>query len=379
MLPVTQFVHRPGLIDLAKGYPHPDALPVAAWAEAYARAVRRFGPDALMYGAGCGPGPLIDWLSEHLGRTDGPAAVPPAHLFVTAGASHALELICTLLVRPGDAVLVDAPTYHFALRILADHSDRLVPAPADARGVDPVATAALVRRLRGEGRRVPLFYLVPTFNNPSGRSLPPDRRAALVAELAGLTTIVEDDTYRELGYDAPAPPSLYALAGGAGVVRVGSFAKTVAPGLRLGWITAAPQLVEALGSRGYVDSGGGVNHATAMAMAEFGATGYAAHVAGVRARYAVQRDHLLGALARYAPGVEVVRPAGGWFAWLTLPPGTSAPELLPRAEAAGVSFVPGPTFHVDGGGTGHARVSFAMLDPEPLAEGARRLGSVLAS
>jgi 2-aminoadipate transaminase len=284
VLPVIQFVPRPGVIDLARGYPHPAALPVPAWADAYGRAMRRYGPDALMYGHGPGPGPLIEWLCAHLGHTDGPAPPGPDRLFVTAGASHGLELLCSLLLRPGDAVLVDSPTYHFALRILADHSDRLVPAPTDGQGIEPAGTAALVRRLRREGRRVPLLYLVPTFGNPTGASLAVARRTALVAALAGLTTVVEDDTYRELHYEGPAPPSLYALAGGDGVVRIGSFAKTVAPGLRLGWITGPADLVAALGARGFVDSGGGVNHATALAMAEFGATGYREHVRAVRGR-----------------------------------------------------------------------------------------------
>src|SRR5262249_56325088 len=128
-----------------------------------------------------------------------------------------------------------------------------------------------VAALRGAGRRVPMLYLVPTFGNPTGRSVPDDRRAALV-DLAGRAelTIVEDDTYRELVYDGTAPPSLWSLATHAYVVRLGSFAKTVAPGLRLGWMNAAPEIVDRVTRLGYVHSGGGVNHLTALAMATFG-------------------------------------------------------------------------------------------------------------
>jgi 2-aminoadipate transaminase len=379
-LPVIQCDAEPSVIDLSWGHPLPAALPVDAWAEAVAGAATRYGWRALTYGHANGPGPLVAWLCGRLGETDA-RAPQPAQLLVTAGASLGVELVSSLLVRPGDAVVVDSPTYHLALRILADRDADLVPAPHDADGIDPEATAALLRELRRAGRRVPLLYLVPTFANPTGASLPAPRRAALVevARRAGLV-LLEDDTYRELSYDEPAPASLWSLAGGDDtVVRVGSFSKTVAPGLRLGWLTGSARLVRTLADRGLLDSGGGLNHATALAMAEFAAGGgYARHVEAVRARYRSQRDRLVGALRRETPQAGFAVPAGGWFVWLRLPAGLTARDLRRYARAHAVSYMDGTSCHVDGAGAPYIRLSFSMYRPELLEEGARRLGRALA-
>ena len=377
--PIGQFVARPGILDLGWGHPLPALLPVAQWARAGAEAARAFGWQALAYGHATGPGPLLDWLSAHLCRLeDGGTA--PAQTFVTAGASHALSLVTAVLAEPGDAVLVDSPTYHLAFPVLADRGVELVRAPADEDGVDPAATGELIRSLRAAGRRVPLLYLVPTFANPTGRSLPGERRRSLVA-LAGRTglTIVEDDTYREMAYEGEAPASLWRLAGGEQVVRLGSFAKTVAPGLRLGWINAAPAVVRRLAGLGYVDSGGGVNHTAAVTMAAFGASGaYDRHVARVRGHYRAQRDALVGALRDQAPGLRVPCPPGGWFLWLRLPDPMAAERLLPVAERHGTSFVAGPRFYADGrDGADRVRLSFSRLPPGDLARAATRLAAAI--
>ncbi|MFC6016868.1 PLP-dependent aminotransferase family protein [Plantactinospora solaniradicis] len=374
-LPTVQFRTGEGTIDLGWGHPHPASLPVEAWAEATEAALRRYGASALTYGHSTGPGPLIEWLCGRLGEVDA-AAPDPSQTFVTAGASHALDLIASILCRPGDVVLVDSPTYHLALRVIADHRVDIVPAPVDAGGIDPVATAELVRAIARQGRRVPMLYLVPTFNNPTGRSLSVERRTALVAaaQRTGMT-LVEDDTYRELAYPAPAPASLFSSAETGTVVRIGSFAKSVAPGLRLGWLTAAAPVVGALAARGYVDSGGGVNHTNALTLAEFAASGsYRRHVEAIRSRYRRQRDALASAVRRDLPQAEFTVPAGGWFLWLRLPAPQGGTELLPYAEAAGVSYVPGRQFFVADTGHRYLRLSFSLFDPETLAAGVRRLG-----
>jgi 2-aminoadipate transaminase len=245
----------------------------------------------------------------------------------------------------------------------------LDPAPLPLPGLDP-------DRLARSGRP-PLLYLVPTFANPTGRSLPDDRRRAL-ADLArrGAVTVIEDDTYRDLAY-SPAPASLWELAGGRGVIRIGSFAKTVAPGLRLGWIGADPEVVDRLTRLGYVHSGGGVNHTTAMTMACFGRDGdYDRHLARLRSAYREQRDALVGALGEH--GLPVEAPGGGWFVWLPLPAGVSASRLLPVAEEHGVSFVPGPVFYADGaGGDDRIRLSFSRLPGSDLATAAGRLATAV--
>jgi DNA-binding transcriptional MocR family regulator len=381
-LPRTiQYLERPGIIDLGWGHPVPSALPVGDWRVCQGEALRRYSWRALTYGYTAGPRPLVEWLCAHLGAVDARAPAPE-EVFVTAGASQALELVSTLLARRGDVVLVDSPTYHLGLRILADHGVELVDAPADAAGIDPVATGALLRELSARGRRVPLLYLVPTFANPTGRSLPVTRRRELVevARQAG-TVIVEDDAYRELGYDgAAAPPSLWSLAAGRGVIRVGSIAKTVGPGLRLGWITADEGLVGRLSERGFVDSGGGLNHTTALVLAVMGCTGrYAAHVQAIRAVYRRQRDALVAALRAEIPTVSVLAPSGGWFLWLRLPDGMTATELLAHAEPHGASFLPGHRFYPGPATDDHARLSFSMYEPEVLQQAAHRLGAAVRS
>jgi 2-aminoadipate transaminase len=377
--PALQFVERPGILDLSWGHPHPSLLPVREWAAEVQETSRTFGWQTLAYGYAAGPGPLIEWLAGHLAQAEG-SSTAPARFFVTAGASHALSLVATVLAEPGDIIVVDSPTYHYGLRILRDRGVRIVKAPTDADGIDTEALGAMLSALRGQGRRVAMLYLVPTFGNPTGRSLPGQRRQDLVqVALRAGTTIVEDDTYRELAYDRPSPASLWQIADGSGVVRIGSFSKTVAPGLRLGWINADPDIVRRLMSLGYIDSGGGVNHATAFAMATFGDRGaYREHVERVRGAYERRRDTLVHALAAEAPGLVVPSPAGGWFLWLPLPDGLTASTLLPVAERHGVSFVPGTEFYLDGDeGERYIRLAFSFLTPRELAEAAGRLTAAM--
>jgi len=379
--PLLQFVERPGILDLGWGHPHASLLPVERWAAATRAASESFGWQALAYGYAAGPGPLIEWLAEHLAEVEGGAS-DPSEFFVTAGASHALSLISTILCEPGDIVLVDVPTYHFALRILGDRGVRIVAAPTDSEGIDPEALDAMLASLLAQGRRVPMLYIVPTFCNPTGLSLPAQRRQDLVglARRTGIT-IVEDDTYRELAYEGRAPDSLWRLAKGTPVVRIGSFSKTVAPGLRLGWINAEGGIVRRLMDLGYVDSGGGVNHATGLAMAMFGLSGaYRQHVRAMRQAYKLRAATLTAALQASLPAAKVVPPAGGWFLWQALPSGVTASALLPAAERYGVSFVAGTEFYPDGmGGDGHIRLSFSLLSPRQLSEAVERLAHAVAA
>jgi 2-aminoadipate transaminase len=372
-LPNIQYVERPGLIDLGWGHPLPSALPVEPWIAAAATALRAYSWQSLTYGYAAGPGPLVEWIGDRLGRTDG-RAPQAAEVFVTAGASQALELVSGVLTKPGDTVVVDSPTYHLALRVLADRDVRIVSAPTDGDGIEPSATGALLHRVRA-----PLLYLVPTFSNPTGASVPPQRRRALVDVAAATgTTIVEDDTYRELAYDGPAPPSLWSIAPGSGVIRLGSFSKTVGPGLRLGWLTAEPGFVRTLAGRGFIDSGGGLNHTTAFTMAAFGACGgYADHVRAIQQVYRRNRDALVAALRTELPALQVPVPNGGWFVWLRLPPGISATDLLAKAEARSVSFLTGSRFYAGSADDRHIRLSFSMYEPDLLAEAAHRLGRAL--
>lgn len=376
---LTQFFAAPGVIDLAWGHPDPELLPADLIADAAAASLRRYGPDALGYGAWAGPPPLLDWLTAHLGRIDGRAPAP-GELMVTAGNSQGLEMAVTMLTRPGDAVLAPVPTYHLALRILAEHPVRVVPLATDEDGPLPDAVTAAVEELRAHGVRARLLYTVPTSGNPTGITVPVARRQALLtATGAAGVTIVEDDVYRELAYDAPAPPSLWALGEPGSVVRLGSFSKTLAPGLRLGWLTSDVATTKAFVDGGLIDSGGGVAHFAAMVVSELAASGgYVANLDRLRADLATRRDVMVDALREHAPRLGFRVPSGGYFLWLSLPAGLTGAGLLPIAEAHGVSYLPGDVF--TGGtdlGRDRLRLCYTRYAIDDLREAARRLGAAV--
>jgi len=379
VLPDVQLALRPGIVEFGWGHPSGDLLPVADMQRAAGGALARAGVAVLSYGAPQGPGRLVEPLAARLGRVEG-EALTPERLLITGGVSQGLDLLCTLLTQPGDSALVESPVYHLALRILRDHGLDLVPVASDAEGLRLDALEDALAQTRRRGRPARLLYLAPTFTNPTGRTLSPARRAG-VARLAAAhdLLVVEDDVYRELWYDALPPPPIGSYGGSANVVRLGSFAKILAPGLRLGWMVADPALVQRCVRGGLLDSGGGVNHVTAHMVAEYMRLDLLdPHVAALRAVYRARRDTLAGALQRYLPpGCTFETPGGGYFIWVRLTEGLDAAALLPWAEAAGVSYLPGTLFHSDGGGRGHLRLSFSMLSPAEMGQGIERLGNVL--
>lgn len=363
-LPDVQLLLRPGIVEFGWGHPAPTLLPAAELARAAALTLERDGPLALAYGAEQGPGRLIAQLCARLGRLEG-RTPSPEQLLITGGVSQALDLLCTLFTRPGDIVLVEAPTYHLALRIFQDHGLELLPIASDAEGLCLNALTATLARLHVEGRAARLLYTVPTFNNPTGATLSAERRAMLAAlAQASDLLVLEDDVYRELWYDAPPPPSIFNLARPGPVIRLGSFAKLLAPGLRLGWLLAAPEIVQRCVRGGLLDSGGGVNHFTAHVVASLLELElFDPHVAHLRAAYRARRDTLLAALTRFLPpDCTWTAPDGGFFVWVGLPAGTGSAALLLRAEAAGVAYLPGARFYAGGSGDeDRLRLSFALL------------------
>jgi DNA-binding transcriptional MocR family regulator len=378
-LPTIQLVRRPGIFELGWGHPNAALLPVDGLREATAAALDRWGADALNYGADQGAGPLLAWLSDRIARVEG-RAPSPDEIMITGGVSQALDQICTLCTQPGDIALVESPTYHLAIRILRDHPLELIPVPADQQGLQIDALASTIAELRRAGRRPRLLYSVPTFHNPTGVSLLAERRAALVAlAVAEDLLVVEDDVYRELSYDGPSPPSLWSLAPPGAIIRLGSFAKSLAPGVRLGWLTAGPAIAGRLIGSGLLDSGGGVNHFTSLVVTSFCTSGqYDQQIERLRSSYRVRRDALLSGLsAHLPPGCSWTAPGGGFFVWVRLPQDLDATALLPRAEAAGISYIPGARFHSHGEGANALRLAFSLYDPDELIEAARRLGDVI--
>ncbi len=376
----TQTVARPGVIELAFGEPDPALFPTAALAGACRAALADGGAEALPYGANAGPAALRRLLADRLTRLEGHATALE-ETFVSGGNSLALDQLLTLFCEPGDVVLVERPTYSLALGILRDHPVTVEALPFDADGLDVDALERRLVEARATGAGLRLLYTVPTFHNPTGVSLASARRRRLVdvAAAHGLL-VVEDDVYRELWYDEPAPPSLWSLAPRGTVLRLGSFAKSVAPGLRVGWVNGAAEQVERIAGSGVTESGGCTSQFAAVAVERYLAAGsYDDHVAGLRAAYRERRDVLLAALAAHLPaGCRTVPPGGGFFVWVVLPDGARASALLPAAEAAGVSYVPAGRSHLDGF-DGGLRLAFTLYEPDELTEAARRLGAALGA
>ncbi|MGD2185464.1 MAG: PLP-dependent aminotransferase family protein [Desulfobacterales bacterium] len=375
----VQYDLRPGIIELRAGHPDLALLPAAGLLQATQVVLEREAPQALSYGAEQGPKCLIQQLSDWLERVEG-AKPPSEQVMITGGASQALDMLCLLLTQPADIALVQSPTYHLAMRVMRDHQLELVPIPNDAEGMQVDALKETIESLQRKEQRPRLLYLVSTFGNPSGTTLSIERRKAL-AELARQyeLIVVEDDVYYQLWYDTPPPPSIYSRSTSERVIRLGSFSKILAPGLRLGWMLASPAIVQRCVKSGVLDSGGGLGHFTAHVVAAFIELGLLdAHVATLRTQYQKRHDVLIDALAAHLPRhCHWTIPQGGFFVWLRLPEKISSDAFLQSAEEAGVSYIPGTKFFAQGGGENYCRLNFTMVALKELEEGAQRLGSAL--
>jgi enduracididine biosynthesis enzyme MppQ len=336
------------MCDLSPGYLEPSLLPVALLRDAYRRALDEFGAAALSYGHNSGALPLREALARAAGHPCG-----PDNIVITSGTSQTLYLLATYFGARGEVVLVDQACYDFGRQIFVDCGLRAVRVPADESGMDP---AALGRALAATSGRVAFVYLNPTFHNPTGIVVPLDRRRELlaVADRYG-ALIVEDDAYAELNLTEGSrpPPSLAVLAGYRGVVRLCSFSKTLGPGLRLGWLLAAPALAERISSHAVFVSGGCLNHATSLAVTMLLTGGeYRTHLDGLRARLRERRDALADELRATLPAnVDFATPAGGFFLWLTFnrsdsgtPVGSVEADLVAGAARAGVRVAAGSRF-----------------------------------
>jgi 2-aminoadipate transaminase len=358
----------PGTISLVFGHPDPTTLPVDGLRAATEAVLS--GPQArlaLQYGPEQGTPALIDYLVGRLNREEG-LSLTRDNLMLVTGSVHGVDMIARLYAGHGGVVLVEAPAYHDALQVFGDHGVDLRPVPIDDDGIVVEALAKQLALLQREGKPPRLLYTIPNFQNPSGVTLIAARREAIL-ELArehGFL-VVEDDVYRDLAFEGEVPPSFYALSGGRGVLRIGSFSKIMAPGLRLGWLIAAPEHIQRCVHCGTSQMGGGASPFTAHIVAEYCRAGHLEpQIARLRQVYCRRRDVTLAALERHMPpGVTWTRPRGGFFVWLTLPEGTSVEPLREAARERGVLFVPGTGFFIGGGGERNLRLSFSFV---PLGE-----------
>lgn len=368
---LLELTARPDVLSLAPGLPDAAALPAASIAALLPDLLGRrgpYGPTALQYGPTEGDPDLRALLAARHGVT-------PDRVLVTAGSQQALDLLAHTLADPGDTVVVEAPTYVGALQAFRSAGLRIVAMPGDAEGMG----ADGITDLLAGGRRPRAVYVVSRFANPSGACLTPERAAHLAEVCARQgVPIIDDEAYADLGFTGAAGRSPWPDA--APRIVVGTASKTVAPGLRVGWIIAPAHIVGAAArikqSRDLHSSGLGQAVVAAM-LAD--PDRFAAHVADVVATLAARADVLHDALRRHAGGLLTATPArGGMFLWARIADGApDADVLLGAAAAAGVAFVPGSAFQADGGGDRHMRLAFSALPADRLQEAARRLGAVL--
>jgi 2-aminoadipate transaminase len=366
---------RPEVVSLAGGMPTLDALPLDEVGDIVRRCAEESAATALQYGSGQGDILAREQITDVM--TTVGATVDPDDVVVTTGSQHALDLLVRVMVDPGDVVVVESPSYVGALGVLRSYEADVRHVATDADGVVPEALVDLVAAERTAGRRVKALYVVPHHQNPSGVTTSAARRDALVEACRRLDLLlVEDDPYALLGFDSEPLPAMQ-VRDGDGVVYLGSFSKTFAPGLRVGWAVAPPALRAKLVLAAEASVLCPSAFSQRVVATYLRSSDWRAHVKVLRSLYRERRDALLGALARHLPDAEVTRPDGGFFTWVGLPPGVDAAAMLPRAVAARVAYVPGTAFHADGGGAAHARLSFCYPPPERIVEGVRRLAGVV--
>ncbi len=365
-----------GRLSLLGGFPDPLSLPREDILESARLALEQDGVWALEYGATRGYELLVEQLLIKLRRDHGITA-QPEQVLVTAGASQALGLLVDALCDPGDVVLSEQPTWMGAVRIFRAAGVEVRPVPVGAEGIELDALVETLEGLTAEGRRPKFLYLIPTFQNPMGVTMPlAARRRLLDLAYEHRLLVIEDDAYFDLRYEGERVPPLRALDGREHVAYLGTFSKIMAAGMRVGWIVAEPSLIAAAAG---VKPEGGTSPFAAAVVAQFCASGaLLEHVAELREIYRERRDAMLRALSETMPeGAAWTRPAGGFFVWLTLPPGVSAARVAERARERGVDVMPGSACFFHSSGDDTIRLCYSFVTTEQISEGIARLAGVI--
>jgi 2-aminoadipate transaminase len=363
------------IISLAYGMPDPALFPTAGLAAAAEEALRDSARYAvgLQYGNVGGNPLLLGELGRKLEAEEG-RPVEPGSLVMTNGSSQAIALVVQTLANPGDVCLCEAPTFLGTIHHIRFQGVRTIPVSLDDEGLDVEALEREIERLEAAGTPPRFVYTIPTFNNPAGVTMALARRRALldIASRHGVP-IIEDDAYRDLRFEGDPVPTLHALDREGLVVRLGTFSKIVAPGVRLGFALAHPAVIERVLA---FKAEGSTNGFASMVVGTFMRNGgLAAHIQTLRAAYRERRDTMYEALAREMPaGVTWTRTEGGFFLWLTIPSRADMVRVNARAAEEKVVALAGTECFPDGRGTHNLRLSFSLQPPDRIAEGIRRLG-----
>ena len=364
---ILKVTEKPGIISFAGGLPSPKTFPVDAFAAACETVLRTDGRAALQYAASEGYRPLCEWVAASM-----PWEVSADQVLITTGSQQGLDLVAKVLIDEGSKVLVETPTYLGALQAFTPMGPAIVSVDSDAEGVDVDDLVA-----KAQGAR--FLYVLPNFQNPTGRSMSEARRAALVARAAAIgLPLVEDNPYGDLWFDQP-PPKPLTARNPDGCIYLGSFSKVLAPGLRLGYVIAPsaimPKLLQAKQAADLHSPSFNQRMVSEVLKDGF----IDRHVPTIRALYKSQCHAMLEALQKEMAGLDVVwnSPDGGMFLWVRLPEGMNAVELLPKAVDKGVAFVPGAAFYADHADPRTLRLSFVTASVEQIHIGIAALAAAI--
>src|SRR6202050_1143016 len=365
---------RPEIVSLAGGSPYVAALPLDVIGGMIGKLVAEQGQQALQYSTARGDAALRERICDVMALEE--IQAHPDEIVVTVGSQQALDLLARIFVDPGDVVLVEAPSYVGALGAFASYQADIVHVAMDDDGLIPDALEEVIRRAAAGGQPAQFLYTVPNFHNPAGVTLAAARRHQIldICPRAGLL-VVEDNPYGLLGFDGEPMRALRA-DDAEGVVYLGTFSKTFAAGVRVGW-AAAPAatretLVLAAESAVLCHS----SFAQLTVREYLNTQPWQEQIKDFRALYRERRDATLGALSgMMPPGCGWTRPAGGFYVWLRLPGGINSKAMLPRAISSRVAYVPGTGFYADGSGGQYARLCYSLPAPDRITEGIRRLAA----
>jgi DNA-binding transcriptional MocR family regulator len=372
--------NRPEVVSLAGGSPYVAALPLDAVGAMMAELGSVHGTTTLQYGIGQGDLALRERICEimTLSGIDASVGASPDDVVVTVGGQQALDLVSRVFLDPGDVVLAEGPSYVGALGVFQAAQADVVHVPMDDQGLIPAALSEAIATVARAGKRAKFLYTVPAHQNPAGVTIPDARRDEIlgICQAADLL-ILEDDPYGLLSFDAE-PIRAFRARARDGIIYVSTFSKTFAPGLRVGWILAPHAVREKL----VITSEAQILCPSAFAQAAistyFATMPWQEQLKTFREAYRERRDAALGALTDLMPeGTRWTVPQGGFYIWLTLPEGLHSKEMLPRAIAERVAYVPGTGFYADGTGASHLRLSYCFPPPERIREGVRRLAGVV--
>jgi len=366
---------RPEVVSLAGGMPYVSALPESLIRSAFEDVMSSQGDTALQYGSGQGVPALRENILQVMGEEGIRASVDD--VVTTTGSQQAIDLVAKLFLDPGDVVLAEAPSYVGAIAVFRSYQARTVHVAMDDDGLIPEALREAIARERAAGRTIKFLYTVPNFHNPAGVTLSGPRRAEVleICRSSGIL-VVEDNPYGLLYFDAPPPPPLRTLDED-GVVYLGSFSKTLAPGFRVGWALAPHAIREklVLAAESAILSPSSFSQLVVNQYLD--TADWRAQIATFRNVYRERRDAMLSALAEHLPELSWTRPDGGFYVWVSLPPELDAKQMLPRAVTELVAYTPGTAFYADGTGQDRMRLSYCHPTPASIRTGVRRLATVV--